>query len=425
MDAVLAALARISRPGGAVSDARGGDPPHHQGDRALRPGRSGRPRARRGSRPASASSTTCSRRWRGTGCSTSRSRRRAISTSTATTRSRTPASRSAGDRPGAGRPRRDPALRRRRWCRSTRRWCARWSTSRAGRICSTTIEIPKWQMLGDYDVFLTPEFFRALVLNAGLTAHIDLVRGDNPAPHRRGGVQGVRPGARRRDGARPAGRGRAVHQGGAVIAVVDYGVNNLKSVVRALAAGGHAADAHRRSRRGARAPSGCCVPGVGNFGQGSPQPRGQRPGRGGARGRPPPGRPVMGICLGLQLFFETSEEAPGAREGSACCRAGCAASSTTLPVPHVGWARVDLTDAGRAPPDAGAAVRRRSAVLLPRAQLPPDRPAGRRGARHRRVRRGVPDASWGADTVIGAQFHPEKSQRAGIELLDAFARWRP
>jgi imidazoleglycerol-phosphate dehydratase len=42
------------------------------------------------------------------------------------------------------------------------------------------IEIPKWQMLGDYDVFLTPEFFRALVLNANLTAHLDLVRGDNP-----------------------------------------------------------------------------------------------------------------------------------------------------------------------------------------------------------------------------------------------------
>jgi imidazoleglycerol-phosphate dehydratase len=42
------------------------------------------------------------------------------------------------------------------------------------------VDIPKWQMLGDYDVFLTPEFFRALVTNAGLTAHLDLVRGDNP-----------------------------------------------------------------------------------------------------------------------------------------------------------------------------------------------------------------------------------------------------
>ena len=45
---------------------------------------------------------------------------------------------------------------------------------------SYNIEIAKWQMLGDFDVFLTPEFFRALVLNAGLTAHLDLMRGDNP-----------------------------------------------------------------------------------------------------------------------------------------------------------------------------------------------------------------------------------------------------
>jgi imidazoleglycerol-phosphate dehydratase len=42
------------------------------------------------------------------------------------------------------------------------------------------VDIPKWQMLGDYDVFLTPEFFRALVQNAGLTVHMDLIRGDNP-----------------------------------------------------------------------------------------------------------------------------------------------------------------------------------------------------------------------------------------------------
>jgi imidazoleglycerol-phosphate dehydratase len=45
---------------------------------------------------------------------------------------------------------------------------------------SYNIEIPKWQLLGDYDVFLTPEFFRALVLNAGLTVHLDLQRGENP-----------------------------------------------------------------------------------------------------------------------------------------------------------------------------------------------------------------------------------------------------
>ena len=42
------------------------------------------------------------------------------------------------------------------------------------------VDIPRWQMLGDYDVFLTPEFFGALVLNAGLTVHLDLQRGENP-----------------------------------------------------------------------------------------------------------------------------------------------------------------------------------------------------------------------------------------------------
>jgi imidazoleglycerol-phosphate dehydratase len=42
------------------------------------------------------------------------------------------------------------------------------------------VNIPKWQMLGGYDVFLTPEFFRAVALNAGLTLHLDLLRGENP-----------------------------------------------------------------------------------------------------------------------------------------------------------------------------------------------------------------------------------------------------
>jgi imidazoleglycerol-phosphate dehydratase len=42
------------------------------------------------------------------------------------------------------------------------------------------IDIPRWQMLGEYDVFLTPEFFRALIQHAGLTVHLDLIRGENP-----------------------------------------------------------------------------------------------------------------------------------------------------------------------------------------------------------------------------------------------------
>ena len=95
-----------------------------------------------------------------------------------------------------------------------------------------------------------------------------------------------------------------------MIAVVDYGVNNLRSVVRAVVAGGHEAtltadpEAVRRADR-------VLVPGVGNFGQASRNLAAS--GLGAAiREVAEAGRPVMGICLGEQLFFRTSEEAPDA-----------------------------------------------------------------------------------------------------------------
>ena len=56
----------------------------------------------------------------------------------------------------------------------------------------------------------------------------------------------------------------------------------------------------------------------------------------------------MGICLGLQLLFERSEEA-GEAEGIGLLPGRVRRFVTTLHVPHVGWARVDLTEAGRRP----------------------------------------------------------------------------
>jgi glutamine amidotransferase len=206
-----------------------------------------------------------------------------------------------------------------------------------------------------------------------------------------------------------------------VIAVVDYGVNNLRSVVRALEAGGHRAtlttdpDAVRTADR-------VLVPGVGHFGQGTRNLADTGLGdavREAARS----GRPVMGICLGLQLLFETSEEAADAR-GLGILPGRVRRFVTTLHVPHVGWARVDLTDAGRrhamlGPLFAGEARFFYHVHSYHPSELPSDAVLGT----------GEYDAVFptlvGRDTVIGAQFHPEKSQRAGIELLDAFARWRP
>jgi glutamine amidotransferase len=206
-----------------------------------------------------------------------------------------------------------------------------------------------------------------------------------------------------------------------VIAVVDYGVNNLKSVVRALEVGGHAARL-TADPDVVRAADRVLVPGVGNFGQGSRNLSGSGLGEA-LRETACAGRPVMGICLGLQLLFETSEEAADAR-GLALLPGRVRRFVTSLPVPHVGWARVDLTEVGR-----------RHAMLGPLFQgeprffyhvhsyYPSELPA--EAVLGTGEYQAVFPTLVGQGSVVGAQFHPEKSQRAGIELLDAFARWTP
>jgi imidazole glycerol-phosphate synthase subunit HisH len=206
-----------------------------------------------------------------------------------------------------------------------------------------------------------------------------------------------------------------------VIAVVDYGVNNLRSVVRAFEAGGHEAtlttdpDEVRRADR-------VLVPGVGNFGQGTRNLAATGLGEA-VREAAAGGRPVMGICLGLQLLFETSEEAPEAR-GIGILPGRVRRFVTTLHVPHVGWAQVDLTESGRGHPMLGPLFRGEPRFFYHvhsyhPSDLPPDAVLGT-------GEYGTPFPTIvGRGSVIGAQFHPEKSQRAGIELLDAFARWNP
>lgn len=206
-----------------------------------------------------------------------------------------------------------------------------------------------------------------------------------------------------------------------MIAVVDYGVNNLRSVVRALEAGGHEA-ALTADPDGVRGADRVLVPGVGNFGQGARNLAGTGLGEA-VREAATAGRPVMGICLGLQLMFETSEEAADVR-GLGLLPGRVRRFVTSLHVPHVGWARVDLTEAGRRHamlgPLFGAEPRFFYHVhsYYP-SELPRDAVLGT----------GEYDTVFptlvGQGSVIGAQFHPEKSQRAGIELLDAFARWKP
>ncbi|HYT70719.1 MAG TPA: imidazole glycerol phosphate synthase subunit HisH [Gemmatimonadales bacterium] len=206
-----------------------------------------------------------------------------------------------------------------------------------------------------------------------------------------------------------------------MIAVVDYGASNVKSVLRAFQAVG--AEAGLTDDPAAvRAAERVVVPGVGNF---APAKRRlDETGLGTAIGDVArAGRPLLGICLGLQLFLEASEEAAGV-PGLGLLSGRVARFHTDLPVPHVGWARVRLTERGRSHPALARAFGGDDAYFYhvhsyhPSAVAPPgDLAEAEYGAAFPTI--------VGRDNVLGVQFHPEKSQAAGLALLREFAAWTP
>lgn len=206
-----------------------------------------------------------------------------------------------------------------------------------------------------------------------------------------------------------------------MIVVVDYGVNNLKSVVRALTAGGHVATLSS-DPAAVRSADRLVIPGVGNFGEGSRSL--ERSGLGEAiRHVASSGKPLLGICLGLQLLFSSSEEADGA-SGLGLLKGNVVRIRTTLPVPHVGWASVGLTDAGAAHPVLAPLFTNGEQFFYHvHSYHPADLADG--------TALGTADYGGafativGKDNILGAQFHPEKSQQAGIAFLSGFANWRP
>ena len=206
-----------------------------------------------------------------------------------------------------------------------------------------------------------------------------------------------------------------------MIVVVDYGVNNLASVVRAFRETGHEVTLSPDPAVVRRA-SRVVMPGVGHFARAA-ENLGQSGLGDAVREVSAAGRPVLGICLGLQLFFARSEEAPdtpglGILEGEVVrFRAG-------LLVPHVGWARVDATAAGRRHPGLAGLFQGEPPFFyhvhsyhpgaVPSADILATADYGE-----------VFPTLVGRGNVLGAQFHPEKSQRTGLALLDGFARWNP
>jgi glutamine amidotransferase len=206
-----------------------------------------------------------------------------------------------------------------------------------------------------------------------------------------------------------------------VIVVVDYGVNNLASVVRALAAAGHAAEL-AASPAAVRRASRVIVPGVGHFARALENL--ERSGLYGAiREVAHAGVPLLGICLGLQLFFESSEEAPGV-EGLGILPGRVQRFRTDLPVPHVGWAQVTATAEGAGHRALAPLFAQGPAFYYHVHSFHPAAVPGPSVLATAEYGETFPTIV-GRGNILGAQFHPEKSQRAGQALLDAFARWQP
>jgi glutamine amidotransferase len=199
------------------------------------------------------------------------------------------------------------------------------------------------------------------------------------------------------------------------LAIVDYGMGNLRSVQKAFERLGHAALVTREPERIAAA-AGVVLPGVGAFGAcmtnltslGLVEP---------VRDAIASGKPFLGICLGMQLLFEESEEfGPVAGLGVLRGRVVRFAPDPERKVPHMGWNRLRIVR--RAPAlvdvDDGAFVY----FVHSYYPVPADPTVIATTTEY-----GPEFASSVArDNVFACQFHPEKSQQVGLRLLDGFVR---
>jgi glutamine amidotransferase len=198
------------------------------------------------------------------------------------------------------------------------------------------------------------------------------------------------------------------------IAVVDYGMGNRRSVEKALEHIGARASVTSDPER-LRAAAGLVVPGVGSFPAAM-----QRLGELGLDEllceRAATGVPVLGVCLGLQLAFDSSSEHGGARGLGIMPGEVHPLRAGSLKLPHIGWNEVRFQRASPLLAD----LPQRCAFYHVHSFAPVP-------ARERDVLGvadyGAPFASAvQAGSFYGVQFHPEKSSAAGLRLLANFAR---
>jgi len=200
--------------------------------------------------------------------------------------------------------------------------------------------------------------------------------------------------------------------------VIDAGVGNLGNLRRALAHLG--AEVRVADDAAAVAASRCLVlPGVGAFSPPRERLRGAL--EEAIRAALADGAYLLGICVGFQLLFESSTEF-GETDGLGLLPGRVTRLPDSVPLPHIGWNRLLFAhgDGARAAPPLLAALPAESWVYFVHSFAPDGVPEELVLARSLHGR--AFPAVVGRGRVMGTQFHPEKSGRLGLRLLDGFLR---
>ena len=196
-----------------------------------------------------------------------------------------------------------------------------------------------------------------------------------------------------------------------MIAVVDYGMGNLKSVLNAFSRLGADITVSGDPRVIENAQT-IVLPGVGAFGRCMENLEAK--GLAGAiKAHIEKGKRYLGICLGMQILFESSEEAPGVR-GLGVIKGGVPRFSGPVKVPHMGWNSINMVKKSQlfkaiSPGDFFyfvhsfyCAPEDKSVIATTTDYSTPFASSVEKG------------------TLFACQFHPEKSQKVGLQLLQNF-----
>jgi glutamine amidotransferase len=201
------------------------------------------------------------------------------------------------------------------------------------------------------------------------------------------------------------------------IAVVDYGMGNLRSVAKALEHVAPGAEVLATAEPAAiRSAERVVVPGQGAM----PDCMRQLAASGAREAviEAARAKPFLGICIGLQMLFERGEE--GDTRGLGLLPGNVPRFRVSgLKIPHMGWNEV----LQRRRHALWAGIADRSRFYFVHSYFPAPRDEGLTAAT---CVYGMPfTCAVARDNIFAVQFHPEKSQSAGLQLLSNFVRWRP